>query len=286
MLNWLDIRYCFLLNDMHGYFIDVKLTTTQKCEERRIRMNRKISVVLFIGLLTALFCSPAIGEGLSREQGDAMISELRQIRQLLEKQKGDAAPAAPAAPERVRLKIGREFALGQSDAPLVMVEYTDYQCPFCNRFYTTTFPELKKQYIDTGKLRFISRDYPLAFHPHSQKAAQATRCGGEQDKFWQLKDALMINFSRVTPELITSLARDAALDMGKFQECMDSGRHLPEIKDGIDAANAIGINGTPSFVVGRVTGGYLEGYLLVGAQPFSAFEALIKEIQSGAQKKQ
>jgi protein-disulfide isomerase len=250
-------------------------------------MNRKILVVPFIGLLTALFCSPATGEGLSREQGDALISELRQIRQLLEKQqKTNAAPPAPAAPERVRLKIGREFAQGQSDAQLVMVEYTDYQCPFCNRFYTTTFPELKKQYVDTGKMRFISRDYPLDFHPHSLKAAQATQCAGEQDKFWQLKDALMINFARVTPELITSLARDAALDMGKYQECMDSGRHLPEIKDGITAANAVGINGTPSFVVGRVTGDYLEGYLLVGAQPFSAFEALIKEIQSGAKKKQ
>jgi len=248
-------------------------------------MNRKISVVLFIGLLTVLFCSSALGEGLSREQGDAMISEMRQIRQLLEKQqKANAAPPAPAPPERVRLKIGREFALGQSNAPIVVVEYTDYQCPFCNRFYTTTFPELKKKYIDSGKMRFVSRDYPLDFHQHSLKAAQATRCAGEQDKFWKLKDALMINFTRVTPELITSLARDAAVDMGKFQECMDSGRHLPEIKDGITAANAVGINGTPSFVVGKVTGDYLDGYLLVGAQPVSAFEALIKEIQPGAEK--
>ncbi|HEY6871481.1 MAG TPA: DsbA family protein [Geobacteraceae bacterium] len=251
-------------------------------------MNRRISVVPFVGLITALFCTPVLGEGLSREQGDAMISELRQIRQLLEKQqKGNAAPAAPAAPERVRLKLGREFYLGQSDAPLVMVEYTDYQCPFCNRFSATTFPELKKQYIDTGKLRFISRDFPLeAIHPHSLKAAQAIRCAGDQDKFWQLKDALMTNSARLTPELITSLARDAALDMAKFQACMDGGTHLSEIKDGVAAANAVGINGTPSFVVGRVTGDYLDGYLIVGAQPFPAFEALIKEIQSGAGKKE
>src|SRR5262245_20573757 len=125
-------------------------------------MKRKLLLVLLLGLQTVVFCAPALGEGVSREQGDAIISELRQIRQLLERQqKGEAAQPAPAPPERVRLKIGRETALGQKDAPLVMVEYTDYQCPFCNRFYTTTFPDLKKQYIDTGKVRFISRDYPL-----------------------------------------------------------------------------------------------------------------------------
>lgn len=240
-------------------------------------MNRKISTVLLITLLTALCCTPALGEDLTREQGDAIISELRQIRQLLEKQqKGGAAPAEPAPPERVRLKIGKEFALGQSEAPLVMVEYTDYQCPFCNRFYTTTFQELKKQYIDTGKLRFISRDFPLAFHPHALKAAEATRCAGEQDKFWQMKDALMINYARLTSDLITSLARDAALDMVRFQGCLESGKYQDEIKEGIAAASAVGISGTPSFVVGRVTGEYLEGYRVVGAQPFAVFDGLLK----------
>lgn len=245
-------------------------------------MQRKASILSALGLLAALFCGPASGEGLSRDQGDAMISELRQIRLLLEKQqKGDAAPAAPAPPEKVRVKLGREFALGRSDAPLVMVEYTDYQCAFCNRFSTTTFPELKKRYIDTGKLRFISRDFPLDFHPHALKAAQATRCAGEQDKFWQMKDALMSNSARLTPELITSLARDAALDMAKFQACVDGGKYLTEIRDGIAVANSIGINGTPSFVIGKVAGDYLEGILVVGAQPFASFDGMFKQMQPG-----
>lgn len=248
--------------------------------ERSMGMKRKVFRVLLLGLLSVVFCAPAFGDGLSREQGDAIISELRQIRQLLEKQqKGEAAQPLPAPPERVRLKIGREIALGQKDAPLVMVEYTDYQCPFCNRFYTTTFPDLKKQYIDSGKVRFISRDYPLDFHPHALKAAQATRCAGEQERFWEMKDKLMTNSARLTPELITTLARDTGLDMGKYQGCMDSGKYLAEIKDGVAAANAIGINGTPSFVLGRMMGEYLDGYLIVGAQPFSAFDGKIKEIE-------
>jgi len=221
-------------------------------------MGLRISAAILLCFAILAFGSPAIGEGLSREQGDAMISELRQIRQLLEKQqKAEPAPVAPTAPERVRLKIGKEFALGQGNAPLVMLEYTDYQCPFCSRFSTTTFPELKKQYIDTGKVRFISRDYPLSFHQHAMKAAQAAHCAGDQGKFWQLKDALMANSARLTPELITSLVRDTGIDMGKFQACMDEEKHLPEIKEEIAAANAVGINGTPSFVVGKVTGEFL-----------------------------
>lgn len=246
----------------------------------------KIVISLVVGLTIAALSGMAIAEGLSREQGDAILSELRQIRQLLDKQQKPATPpAAPAPPEKVRLKLGKEFALGRSDAPLVMVEYTDYQCPFCNRFYTTTFVELKKQYIDTGKMRFISRDLPLEFHQHSMKAAEATRCAGEQDKFWQMKDSLMINYARVTPELIASLAKELKLETTRFQACMDSGKYVPAIKEGMTAASAIGINGTPSFLLGKVTGEYLDGYVIVGAQSYAAFDAKAKELLAGAERK-
>lgn len=247
---------------------------------------KKKTLVYALCLVTLLFSSSAMGDGLSRDQGDVIISELRQIRQLLEKQqKGDTAPAAPAPPERVRLKIGKEFTLGRSDAPLVMVEYTDYQCAFCNQFYANTFPELKKQYIDTGKMRFISRDFPLEFHQNALKAAQATHCAGEQDKFWQMKDSLMINSARLTPDLINSIARDIPLDMSRYQTCMETGKYLTEIKNGIAAANSVGINGTPSFVIGTMNGDTLNGLRVVGAQPFSVFEKLIKEAQSGKGQK-
>jgi protein-disulfide isomerase len=250
-----------------------------------MRMNLKILPVLILGVQTVLFSTPARGDGLSREQGDAILSELRQIRQLLEKQpKAVAPPAAPAPPKQIKLKIGKEFAMGSSSAPVVIVEYTDYQCPFCNRFQNTTFPELKKRYIDTGKVRFIGRDYPLDFHPHSLKAAQATRCAGEQDKFWQIKDALMRNSAHLTPDLITSLARDASLDMGKFQACMDGGTYLTDIRDGIATANAVGISGTPSFVIGKMSGDFLDGYLVVGAQPFATFDGLIKQMEPGTRQ--
>jgi protein-disulfide isomerase len=250
-------------------------------------MNRKILQLTILALLVAVAALPAFAEGISRDQGDIIISELRQIRQLLERQKGGGeAPAAavPTPPQRVRLKLGQEYSLGKADAPLTMVEYTDFQCPFCSRFHSGTFPEIKKQYIDAGKVRFISRDYPLEFHPYAMKAAQATHCAGEQDKFWQMKDALMTNSASLTPDLITSLARDNGVDMTKFQSCMDSGKYQDVIKNELAAANAIGINGTPSFVIGKVTGDTLDGLLIVGAQPFGEFDRVFKELEAGSLK--
>jgi protein-disulfide isomerase len=238
-------------------------------------------VALVLAGLMAGASGAAYAEGMTKEQGDTIINELRQIRQLLGRQPTQqAAPAQPETPERVRIKLGKEFSLGKSDAPVVMMEYTDYQCPFCNRFYTGAFPELKKQYIETGKMRFITRDFPLEFHPHALKAAQASHCAGEQGKFWEMKDALMTNSARLSPEVIVSLAKEQGVEMDKFNVCMGTGRYLADIAEEQSAAKAAGIGGTPSFIIGRVSGDYLDGYLVVGAQPFQNFDAVAKKVLS------
>src|ERR1700757_2921831 len=114
-------------------------------------------------------------QGITREQADQILDELRQIKQLLEKQnKGAQGPAEPA---KAKLDMTGAQMLGSKDAPITMVEFTDYQCPFCQRFHTTVFNEIKKNYIDTGKVRFYSRDLPLdSMHPNAIRAAQAARC--------------------------------------------------------------------------------------------------------------
>src|SRR5438105_1377791 len=125
---------------------------------------RGIALVLTALGLVGMLSAHVHAEGLTGEQADAILNELRQIRLLLEKQRTTAPQAvepSPSTPEQVRLSLNGQHALGATDAPLTVVEFTDYQCPFCNQFHMTTFPELKKQYIDTGKVRFISRDLPL-----------------------------------------------------------------------------------------------------------------------------
>src|SRR5260370_38339283 len=101
---------------------------------------------------------------------------------------------APAPPEKVKMNIGNGwYAIGRADAPVTLVEFADYKCPFCKRFHTDAYAELKKSYIATGKLRFVSRDLPLEFHPFALKAADAARCAGHQNKNCGLAAALYTN---------------------------------------------------------------------------------------------
>jgi protein-disulfide isomerase len=128
-------------------------------------------------------------EGITREQANQILEELRQIRQLLEKQ-ADNKPGQPAA-AKAHLHLEGAPMLGSKDAPVTMVEFTDYQCPFCQRFHMQVYSLLKKDFIDTGKVRFYSRDLPIeSLHPNAIRAAQAARCAGDQGQFWQLRDVM------------------------------------------------------------------------------------------------
>ena len=131
-------------------------------------------------------------ETITRQQADDILNELRQIRQLLERQ-GATAAEEPPAPITAKLNLAGMNMLGSKNAPLTMVEFTDYQCPFCQRFHTTVFNDLKKNYVDTGKLRFYSRDLPLDFHSNALRAAQAARCAADQGQFWTLRDLMGAN---------------------------------------------------------------------------------------------
>ena len=159
-----------------------------------------------------------------------------------------------------------------------MVMFTDYQCSFCSRFENQTLPEIKKQYIDTGKLRFVVRDLPLPFHPNAPKAAEATHCADEQGKYWELRDKLVNNGDKLGATLLPNYAKLVGLDVDKFSACLESGRYADKIKASAALASSIGLSGTPSFVVGSSKGDMVDGVKLVGAQPFAAFDQKLKEL--------
>jgi protein-disulfide isomerase len=236
---------------------------------------------IIIGLLVIAFATCSIssgfGEGLSKEQGDAILNELRQIKTLLERQQRPPAQQPPPAPEKATLKLGVEYSLGRSDAPVVIVEYTDYQCPFCNRFHTGAYPEIRKNYIDTGKVRFIKRDLALDFHPNALKAAQAARCAGDQGKHWEMHDLLSANPNSLGTEAYAKYASEIGLDAGAFKACTESDKFIADIRENGKGAATIGITGTPSFVVGTVKGDTLNGVKIIGAQPYAVFEKAIKD---------
>jgi len=236
----------------------------------------------------ALILSLATGvsaQSITREQADEILKELKGIRQAIEGLQRPGQPqAGPAAPsdERVRLpKPAVEYALGRSDAPLTIVEFTDLQCPFCSRFATSTFDELKKAYIDTGKVRFVSRDFPLtSLHPLAQRAAVASRCAGEQQRFWEMRTHLVRNAAKLTPEFILAAADEVKIQRPAFEKCLDSGRFDSVIQKDIADASSVGISGTPTFVIGRTSAGPLEGWKVIGALPLDMFERKIQQVSA------
>lgn len=230
----------------------------------------------------------AIGknEGVNDKTLSAIMRELRQIRTdvAVLRRRVDNTPQKTqhkhAAPEKVSLPFQGRHTMGSSDAPYVLVEFTDYQCSYCKRFYKQTFAEIKKNLIDTGKLLFISRNFPLKFHKQAEGAANATLCAGEQGKFWDMREKLFDNQKGLGKETLKRYATEIGLNESYFESCLNGLYHLSEIKVDIKDAISIGITGTPSFVIGKRDGKMIKGEKLVGALPYRVFESRFKELLS------
>lgn len=233
-----------------------------------------------MGVMALAVSNVTNAESMTKAQGDALLKELREIKQLLARpqQQMPTTPMAQVRPESLSVKAGGTYVLGKSDAPLTMVEFTDYECPFCKRFYDTTFQTLKKNYIDTGKLKFISRNMPLPMHPHALKAAQAAMCAGEQGKYWEMKDALFKNQNKLEVEGLTTYASALMLDSDVFKICLSDTTREKAINDEANYINSLGVNGTPAFVLGKSVGDAVEGRKIIGAQPVAVFENAINEM--------
>jgi len=239
-------------------------------------------------VLCAAFLAPALpvsAQSLS-QQNDQILAELKAIRQLLEKLAGPLGPVTPTqavgpVDDKVKLTNVTGPVLGKLDAPLTMVEFTDMQCPYCRQFHTTTFEQIKKEYIDTGKLRYISRDFPLdSLHPMAQGALRAARCAADQGRFWEMRHTILVNSAALSPTIFATFAQDLKLNVATFKSCEATAatKFQAEIqKDLADAASA-GVSGTPTFIIGRTSANGLDGVRLVGAQPFAVFDARLKEL--------
>lgn len=216
-------------------------------------------------------------QGITRQQADQILQELRQIRQLLERQQ-QQQPAGP--PAKIKMNLEGAPVLGDKNAPITMVEFTDYQCPFCRQFYTQTFAELKKNYIDTGKVRFYSRDLPLdSMHPNAMRAAEAARCAADQGQFWKLRDVIGNQPDKLDLESLLADAESLKLDVTAFRVCVVAEKHKSEIEADLMEAMRIGADGTPAFVLGKSTPQGVDGDLVVGAQPYNIFDLKLRSLE-------
>lgn len=213
-------------------------------------------------------CAPA-------KQLDEILSELQKIRALLEsggpRREGQIA-------KRAELAVGDAPFLGSKEAPITIVEFMDYQCPYCQQFYRQTFRDLKEQYIDSHKVRFYVVQFPLARHPNALLAAGAARCAGEQGQFWAMHGRMQSEAGELGVDTLAGLAKEVGIDVAKFQGCLEARRYEGAIEEGRREASSNGIRGTPTFVIGKSTPAGVEGELVTGALPFGTFEEKIRAL--------
>ncbi len=179
-------------------------------------------------------------------------------------------------PKRVVVDSNGHPALGSKDAPVTIVEFTDFQCPYC-KATESTLKQLRDKYGD--KIRLVHMDYPLPFHAHAHDAATAARCAGEQGKFWQFHDSLFANQGKLAPADLKATAKTLGMNPTKFNECFDKSKFDAQIKADQAAGEKVGVDGTPAF--------FIDGRPLTGAQPAPKFEELIQdELQNPGNTKQ
>lgn len=189
-------------------------------------------------------------------------------------------PTQQQQPSKVQVSIDDDPSMGEKDAKVIVIEFSDFQCPFCRRSYTDTISQLKKDYIDTGKVLFVYRDFPLSsIHPSASSAAMAANCANEQGKFWEMHNKIFDEQNKqgqgtvqFSSDDLKKWADEIGLDTDKFNSCLDSQKYKDEVdKDFQDGVTA-GVTGTPTFYIGNPKDGYTE---IVGAQPYSVIRQVI-----------
>ena len=220
----------------------------------------------------------------------AQTSEIEALRRELASVKDDLANlrAALGRP-RPFIELTGAPQKGNPDAQVALVEFSDYECPFCIRHFRETMPLIEKNYIATGKILYAFRDFPIdALHPQAVKAHEAARCSAEQDKFWPMHVTLFGAPAQHSVEGLEATATQAGLDLAKFRECVASGKTTAGIRKTADLASSFGANGTPAFFIGvidKATNVVTVTRALSGAMPFTQFAQALEAAIAASKSK-
>lgn len=236
----------------------------KKREKKELRANKNpcaiATIILAIALVLVLaFAFSSINKNSNNKNNNEQVIENNNQQESNE--------------QRVDVSLDDDPIKGQDNAPVVIVEFGDFQCPFCERFFSQTLPLIKENYIKTGKVKFVYRDFPLtSIHQYAEKAAEAADCANEQGKFWEYHDLLFsrqYEWASVGVEKFKEYASELGLDTTKFNECLDSGKYENEVRKDFNDGLSYGVRGTPTF--------FINGIEVVGAQPYSVFQQVIEK---------
>lgn len=243
-------------------------------------ISGKLVIILSLILIAAAFLTGSLytkvkllekENGLAKDKGSINVQE-------------PAVAAKPQQASKGTASVDDDPVLGNKEAPITIIEFSDYECPFCKRHFDQTLPQLIKNYVDTGKVKIVYRDFPLSFHdPMATKEAVAANCARKQGgdkKYFEFHDEIfkrtVSNGNGLNDEKIQTIAKDLELNIGDFNSCLSDQSQIDEVKKDIADGSAAGATGTPTFIIGKSTSnGEINGVLLIGAQPFAAFQAII-----------
>ena len=180
----------------------------------------------------------------------------------------------------VKISADNDPIIGDPNAPITIIEFSDFQCPFCARFHIQTLPLILEEYIEQGKVKLVFRDFPIqSIHPNALPASVAAECANEQGRFKEMHDMLFDNQNKWNSQdtsdalsLFSQYATNIQLEQETFDSCLTNGKYIDEIKKDLDDGREYGVSGTPGFFVGNDEIGYVE---LKGAQPFESFKKII-----------
>jgi protein-disulfide isomerase len=181
-----------------------------------------------------------------------------------------AAPASEAAPVKVDVR-GRP-AKGPADAKVTMVEFVDFECPFCGRYARDTYPRLEREYGD--RIRYVSRHFPLQIHPHARDAAEAAECAHRQSRYWEYHRVLFADQKSLDTKGLLRHAEHAGLDRERLEACLKSGDVRPQVQKDVDDGRRYGVTGTPAF--------FVNGRIVKGAVPYETLKAELDQALKAA----
>lgn len=210
-----------------------------------------------------------------------IITRLEELKHLLQPNGQPIRSESPTA-----LDIRGDNFRGDGGARVAIIEYADFECPYCGDYERKTFPQLLSDYIETGKVKYFYRDLPLPMHAHALPAARAARCAGEQGKFWEMHDSLFARQDALSAPAVLDRARTLGLDKEKFSECLSSEKYTADIQKSASEAEKMGIDGTPTFFLGLVKqdGNIAIDKRIQGSAPFAVFKSEIDALLASNSK--
>lgn len=268
--------------------------TRESWKGGRATVSTLLGALLGLLFVTAVGVHPAFAqaadETLRKEiealkEGQAAIrKELQELKEILRGRQASQPPVAPV--QNVALSVHAAPALGEKNAKVTLVDFSDYQCPFCRRHSQQTLPAIVSDYVKTGKVRYVFRDFPIdSLHPQAARMHQAAHCAGDQNRYWEMYGLLFANPQQAELKELVAHAQTLGLDVPRFEECLTQQTFAVRVQQGVTDGLKAGVRGTPTFFIGLTEAGdspVKAQRAITGSQPYQVFKEAIESLLAGS----